>query len=102
MNMAQAKIRYNPDHSLVEFAPPEGDEYGPMDTENELVVLADPDAPGRAFVAVLEDGYPGLKANTIYQLTEVATITEDSEDVTIEEDDEEEDDEEAEEMEMDD
>jgi len=94
--MADAKIRYNPDHSVVEFAPPEGDEYGPMETpDDEVVILADADDPGNAFLAVLDDGYEGLAPNTIYKLVPVATILETVDD--LEADEEEEDDEEDEE-----
>jgi hypothetical protein len=93
--MADAKIRYNPDHSVVEFAPPEGDEYGPMETpDDEVVILADADDPGNAFLAVLDDGYEGLPPNTIYKLVPVATILETVDDLEA---DEEEDDEEDEE-----
>jgi hypothetical protein len=107
--MADAKIRYNPDHSVVEFAPPEGDEYGPMETpDDEVVILADADDPGNAFLAVLDDGYEGLPPNTIYKLVPVATILETVKDLEaddtiletvddLEADEEEEDDEEDEE-----
>jgi hypothetical protein len=92
--MPDAKIRYNPDHSLVEFAPPEGDEYGPIDyPDDDVVVLADADDPGNAFLAVLDDGYEGLKPNTLYKLVEVPTLTEQVDILEVDDDEEDEEDE---------
>ena len=95
--MAQAKIRCNPDKSLVEFVTPEGIEYGPQDypdsdddTDN-LVFMTDD--PNNQYVAVLEGGYEELKPNTLYKLVAVSTLVEEAD---IEEEDEEEDEDEDE------
>jgi hypothetical protein len=89
----EAIIRTNPEETLVEFDTPDG-EYDPVEwPEDGLVVLED-DKGSPLFLAVLEEGH-GLKANTVYQLTEITTVVEESDDVVIEgeEEDEEEEDE---------
>jgi len=75
-----AVIRVNPERTLVEMDTPDGEEWGPNEwPEDQLVVLSDETKPGsKSYVAVL-DGYGSLKPNTIYELVEVATLTEEDE-----------------------
>jgi hypothetical protein len=72
-----AVIRMNPEKTLIEIETPDGEEWGPLDwPADNLIVCAEEGQD--AFVAVLE-GYDGLKSNTVYQLVEVATLTEEAE-----------------------
>jgi hypothetical protein len=87
--MASAKIRVNPDCSLVEIEA-EGVTFEPEDypEQGDFVLVADPDT-GIGHLALLEDIGP-LKGGVVYRLTPVSTEVE--ENAEFEEDDEDEDD----------
>lgn len=103
--MPQSKgiLRYNPDRSEFEAVTPGGELYGNDWPDDDLAVLADPTKPDDAYLAVLEGGYGGLQANTLYKLTPASTLVEEvdefesDEDEDDDEDDEDEEDDEPEE-----
>jgi hypothetical protein len=84
-------LRYNPARDMLEAELPDGTEYGPEDyPDDNLVVLADPNQPDNAYLAVLEEAPAGLTANTLYKLTPVSTLVEEVEDFEDDEEDEDE------------
>ena len=95
-----AKIRINPEETLVELETPEGVVFGPLEMPEdedgepaEPIFMVDDENPsGPAYIALVS-AYEGLKANTVYQLVEVVTELEKDVDLDDDEDDEDEDDE---------
>lgn len=90
-----AKIRTNPDESLLELETPEGIVFGPMEMPEgedgepaEPIFIVDEDNPtGPAYIATVS-AYEGLKPNTIYQLVEVVTELHTDMELELEEDEE--------------
>lgn len=88
-----AKLRFNPDKSLVEIELPDGQVLDPMETpaaedDDPIVMLVDEeDENAPSHLAVIGE-YPGLRTQTVYQLIPVETSVEF--DVDLDEEDEEE------------
>lgn len=86
-----AVIRSNPDETLVEIETPDGEFFGPEDWPDDgIMVCADDQDPSKCYLAVLDDDYGALKANTLYQLVPVSTLTEEVDDFEEETEEEEE------------
>jgi hypothetical protein len=93
-----ARIRTNPDETLVELETPEGDILGPLeiydeDGEGEPIFIVDEENPNApAYVAIVAE-YDGLLVKQVYQLVPVVTEVELNAELEDPDDDDEDDDE---------
>ena len=91
-----AKIRINPEETLVEVTLPEGDVIvlDELDEEGVCSALGDFELlcseKGTAYLVVAGESADGLEANSLYKLTKVSATLEEGADIGESEDDEEE------------
>jgi len=88
-----ARLRFNPDKTIVEIETPEGETVSVNidDDEDVPIFVVNEDNPDDPAYVAIAAKYKGLRANTVYKLVPVQTIVELN--AELEEDEEEEDEE---------